>query len=1425
MSTVLPDLQVAWLDACAEFTRATGIDLATAVDDTSSDAYNIADRFRDRLNAANAKDAESRHKINKAKTAVGNTIVAVERIGNVASQGVSMVFGSPATITMSCISFLVDAGFEYKNIAHNVDDLFSRIAAIMERSQVYREHERIMEPAMVWVAHRILMAVVSICGLCIKVLNSNKVKRFLGIALFSHDGGIKDQLDILQSIEAQELQMKGTLTLIATETNKRNIVSGFEEIKATEAEIVRSVSELNANSTDQQALIELRQKLGVEDQNFKEEYWAYQDKLRSGTCSWLKDDSQYQDWSSTGDKEGSLLILKGDEGSGKSYTLSAIIWDLMMRYPQGRQDARRTSIAYYYLTRAGKKDAQSLKLGPSIRDALRTWAWQIINNDLFYRKDIEAIFKQTSDLGDFNECWHKLFLKRLDKNVTFFLLLDGAHELEDKGVAELTTLLKTLPMINAHSCRIKIAMTSRPVLVRNLTSQVPMNISIVNLQDKSHTDIRNYINEKAETLAIFQKRTPEVQGLKARVCSGLFEAIDGNFLLADIKLREIGSKNEPEEILEIIERTKKQGASLNDSIVEDIRECNRTLNTREIQNLNTMLLWIIYTRWDLQVNELESILFIQQGKSSLQPLANEIRDKFSAFLKMDNNEDEQNAYVTLKHDSIADYFTDISARNQSLDTPDIQPISKGEIRMVQHFIRKLCEQEMYDKLGLEEFFDQKLSHSDTNISVDGENAHLKIALGCLRILTGEFSEEAEGLKTYAMYEVDHHLKQIDLDSTLPQLKAELGPRLVKLFTDRAAILRAEVNSRNASSYNDNRLREALHLFHSSAVMKKVRASDKKSREWVDAILNHVTPEIALLQDTAKIKAELWLTTEYSPKVVDHFQWLYGYYNKVGNVDLVLPFKLIKAGVARYGILELFIARADTFPNLWVEFHRVLSIDADYLPARASLARAYAEEVKDGPKPDWEKALYHQDISIQGVMSGMRLFTDTDLAGQLSDLLRVKATWLRKLDRFDEACAIYQNLLNEVVETLQGIQQEIDQKTQKSHLTRFFHMNYNNPTYHSAIHRAFTQVGHMLEIRTSKDINKQDSRMVNMYCRLIYYFAVLIYNYGDSATEREEAIQLWERIITIAKADGRVYGSQVSSARRLAKIYIGKAVEGGRDSDVAAEMLTNLHSLTVTVNGVNDQRTDEQYRDIGISRAQVRSLLGRYYSGIGEVAKAKEQLRPDIEVGIKLLSDEDPVNDYQGYRKLGDALMDFGDDANAIAAWCLIQPTEGFEELWISPTFPPDANGSINSEGSNIAQSASESPLPGMAKNADSTGETSPSQRLPLQPSSTFDLARKLIGPINYRCDGDCGKKWTYADDLYVCRECIDVQMDAPCLEKLRRGEIDGDVCDRNHRFMHVPAWNLAGFKRAQEGKVLVSGNILTVDAWLENIKQDWGLQI
>jgi tetratricopeptide (TPR) repeat protein len=510
-----------------------------------------------------------------------------------------------------------------------------------------------------------------------------------------------------------------------------------------------------------------------------------------------------------------------------------------------------------------------------------------------------------------------------------------------------------------------------------------------------------------------------------------------------------------------------------------------------------------------------------------------------------------------------------------------------------------------------------------------------------------------------------------------------------------------------------------------------------------------------------------------------------------------------------------------------KFEHILTKDPEYLLAHVGLARSYAVEVKNGPKPDWQKALVHHDFVIGRVENGLRLFAETEPKEHLKTLLKEKACWLRKLGQYDEARKIYLDILQDdpdndevrleyivtlreaqsysvVVETLDELDQ-IDEKTQKNRLVRFFHAHAHNEDCHSTLVHAVKQIGSMLRIKgyyqkavdeANKD-RKTDYRLKEAYFTLNYHLAALLWNHGEGTAEKEEAIKLWEQLTDLAKAEGLESYSQVLAARRLARTYITEAVKAGRDSPQAAEMLDKFKTFAPKA----ENKDDDDDWGIGLSPAQTRSLLGRYYSRIGDVERAREQLRPDLEVGIKLLSDDDQENDYQGYQKLADAFMYFGDDANSIAAWSLIQPTKGL----------------------NVYRSLS-MPVPGMTRSPSPADDTSTGEPSNADPADASRLTRKLAGPLWFSCDGRCGKMWTYSDDAFVCRECIDVQFDAPCLEKLQRGELGRDICDKNHKFLHVPAWTLESANRAEAKKVLVGDKVLDVDEWLESIKKEWGLE-
>lgn len=333
-------------------------------------------------------------------------------------------------------------------------------------------------------------------------------------------------------------------------------------------------------------------------------------------------------------------------------------------------------------------------------------------------------------------------------------------------------------------------------------------------------------------------------------------------------------------------------------------------------------------------------------------------------------------------------------------------------------------------------------------------------------------------------------------------------------------------------------------------------------------------------------------------------------------------------------------RYGNIPEAIEHFHRAFAVDANHLLSHSGLALAYARENEGGPKPDWERAIHHCDIILAGLKQGNSVFSDNKSEDEVQEYLEWRAKWLRKLRRYDDARAIYSEILQKdpmddenrleliytlcesqaygsVVELLQELHKEVDEDTQKTSLSRFFHTHGDNYTYHRTIVQAFKRTNSIPEIKghyrqAVADFKfekpKQDWGAMETHCNLSYHFAAILYTQEATPIEKEEAIEVWERIITTASPDRSITQAVALSARSLAKSYIAKAIEAGKGSNLAEEMISKVEAIAPAPKD-GDIEEEDQRMNLGLSRCDVRALVSRYYSAVGEVEKAREELRP------------------------------------------------------------------------------------------------------------------------------------------------------------------------------------------------------------------------
>ena len=517
------------------------------------------------------------------------------------------------------------------------------------------------------------------------------------------------------------------------------------------------------------------------------------------------------------------------------------------------------------------------------------------------------------------------------------------------------------------------------------------------------------------------------------------------------------------------------------------------------------------------------------------------------------------------------------------------------------------------------------------------------------------------------------------------------------------------------------------------------------------------------------------------------------------------------------------------------------------PWKANCGRAFAQAGLE----QWELAIQTMEPVINELRDHDNSIENREEI--LKSSLSNTAKWYRKLRKFDEAREIYDQMLKETVvdylicldimtlldeqykhaeamEFLLQMRQQIDESTQQDKLTQMFlelgeFWDYDNAIlYHTAIIKVAGKVDDLGTVKktyqnaldaakSGAKAKDQSSRSADfLVANLMFFLGIALYNQDTRDHEVSVAVHLWEQVLAL---DTRKVGVVRSRAtEKLAWIYRNQARAAGHASDIAT---SNLHKLEALFPPESPDDTNK------------RILLSRYYSLFNEKDKVMDSLKPYIELGIALLSDDDPTNDWQGYYRLALGFMFSGDDTNALAAWSLLGPTtnlptkqtlqEGTTSL--KPGDIVDREHVYKEHNSTLTDIDKASATDDKVKDNDMPPAIfSPP---PLKRSATAVQQRKPQGPLHNYCDGHCGTNWTYADDLYVCKDCFDVQFCSSCVDLLQKGTLASYICDREHEFLHVPKWN---FDRAEElGKdnVSIGGKVMPIEEWLDIIRKDWGI--
>ncbi|KAJ5746042.1 hypothetical protein N7520_011224 [Penicillium odoratum] len=1417
------DLQEAWAGVCSTFAKTTKVDL------TATPQYSV-EEVLEQIRTRQDEDNEKDKKYKEVKNVISKTITFIGLLGGIVAQGASMVF-APSSLCFNALSYLVSTGAKYKRIFSSLAELFQKISDVLDRLQIYMSlPKKSVDIALRKILNEQLLCFVDICALSIKILQGHKVLIAIKVFAFSGDEGVSCQLARLETLVEQESQMRATLQFASQKESEQKIVESMERTKTIDTAVNKLLDADRKRDAYVQATTTLND-LDIALDKPSESWEMNQARLKGlmnekipGTGEWATEDSTYKSWVMMEQGSCSVLGIAGNEGCGKSFLLASIIQNLRENHSKKEGSLTLSSIAYYFFGQDPERN--------TLAQALKVLAWQIAKSNIVYCKDLSTI--EMPPGNDIEMLWRSLFAKSYKNDSSFFLLLDGLEQVSKDEIRQFIRLLVDLTTISKNWGKLKlhILLSGQEEVLNRVMSHLGGEAAVINLTLKNGDDLQKFIESRMDRMEILSGSSEAVVALRCEVLESFRTFTKGDFVTAGLLLDEISKKQRPSEIRSLLAHS---GDNRKDIMDRKIEQLNNTLSEDDITDLNALLTWLIFAAAPLTLGELEEVLLLKNDERSLRPLAKAILDQYSSLLRIEGKPKGAgenfplDSRVLLVSESVKNLLIGTAGSKESADFKNekaSKTVNESEVRIVRRFLESVCDDNLFQRFGFDDFFTTRLDNNRTRLFVDKENAHVQILKICLEVLSSSsYSSEIQLLRAYTTKFFPYHLEQIDLSLVHPKDKTALGSNLVALFYDPEIIERwwmgnglAVAKQREIWFYKDKHTDIVIKWLQDSAVTKNI--TDTQLR-WVRSVVSKSEPDADILERIAQHMAHLWLTrTEPGIIATWYFPPVYGCFTKIEHrkdpskrrpirdpgTDDLKPSQILATAnwvVRRFNDRESLEPREiysvatslvayEKYDESIEQLKLAASLMSDNWEVEWDLAKAFAM------KKEHARAIQILEAMIERVEKDNQSPKGNTV--QLECIKEDLASWYEETGHEDQALAIYEGLFGEVpgdyhwvacilasmskksdsestLRFLQLLKESLDEHTGLDRLTSCFlrlcesekfndallTMAFNGTLldfvlagYQTAIATAETQ---FVEASTRTDKNKEWEMLAALCTKalLVYRHAGHRYMHlSHNTQDRIHAIEEWESIFDMEERCpiDNFEWVLIMVREKLASIYF---IEAQNDVERSASYIVKLEQLAQA--NVSKDLTNGLKRDAA-------HLLAQYHILHGDVDKAKTALSAYLKVDLDILCDDDPLNDWEGYKCLEAHFRAVGMLDETIAAWSLITP---------HPDYSND---------------------PGRPK-----------------------------GPVSYVCDGKCGTEWTYADDFYLCMICKICQFDQACLDRLRFGTLEVAGCSKEHQMLHIPPYDPVERATVGEGNVRVGKEIISVQAWIQRIRQDWGLEM
>ncbi|EXJ54057.1 hypothetical protein A1O7_09394 [Cladophialophora yegresii CBS 114405] len=888
------ELKSMWQEAELEFGQLTRRSLRTDREKRLDDVLAELDK--------KYRAPEDTGKKAKFRATVAQVLSCIQLLGGLAAEGASIVFG-PATLCFNAISFLIDVPGKIASVYEGVGSLFEEISHFLVLFKIYG-HYTTLDPELRDGIHKLMMSMIRICGLSIKIIEGgllHHIKIGAKVTFLNDDSGVRAELDKFKALIGKQSNVTEAVTLQHVLSSEGKLV----EVLNTQYENAEKLSNLEGNMnivvadvTDRRMQVILSERveqmatmLSMTRDSAEEARKLTLnmiDNLLPGSGQWLLDDEDYKEWKSPLKDTIPLLLLSGDPKTGKSSLLASIEKDL--RITTTTPDV---AIAYHTFTGRDAKGSKD-KNKDELVFALKSMALQLAGQYRPYAKEMAALKEgfKPPEVGKEKDpieklWWDKLHFSRYSQTkdeANFVLVFDGLDELSETNRARFLKLIKTIR--DEARTPTKTVRQHMRIIAAGDAKVFENRFETIEISARNSSDISLYIEEELKTTEALQGQHAEMLALLQEVRESLPAVAQGSFSVVQQKLERIKEAVDSDAYLDDVrtilwEDPAEDSGKLAKKVLGDL---NASLNAHEIAELSVLLHWCVFGFEFLTTDELRATVFLNTGKSSLQPFERKLRKKYTKVLKIEGDqvlvEPEIARLFTLQGSSRWDNETSSSLDNARI-TMTVS-INQADVRTVQQFFWDLTE-----RVGIGKFDFLTMSNNDSKgtVRTDRAQAHYHITEQLLRLLNDEPHEKTQCLVPYAMRELPSHLKEVYDSLGTVELEAtqrrNIAKSLVDLLADVEGIERFW-SAENVVSWDWLEPKNAAVVENWLTDSNTVTALQPRERRWVRNHTASTEGKGGVFKPITLMVARRWLR-DRTWWASSAFMWIHKYLLLVGSI--------------------------------------------------------------------------------------------------------------------------------------------------------------------------------------------------------------------------------------------------------------------------------------------------------------------------------------------------------------------------------------------------------------------------------------------------------------------------------------------------------------------------------------------------------------